>query len=148
MDKKNISYDPTDIQIDSFKKISITDMDLEELSDPHVVKMLLHQHLLNLHQLKATKKDLSEKQIELNTLKKDREDLRIELAGLNQSVGVDMASIFISFLGGFAINLLTTDWSNGLGWVIFSLCLAILFFFKYPLISTSILRKNRNQEHK
>ena len=122
-------------------------MDLEELSNPHVVKMLLHQHLLNLHQLKATKNDLSEKQIELNTLKKDREDLRIELASLNQSVGVDMASIFISFLGGFAINLLTTDWSNGLGWVIFSLCLVILFFFKYPLISTSILRKNRNQEH-
>ena len=100
MDKKNIIYDPTDIQIDSFEKISIADMDLEELSNPHVVKMLLHQHLLNLHQLKATKNDLSEKQIELNTLKKDRENLRIELAGLNQSVGVDMASIFISFPWG------------------------------------------------
>jgi hypothetical protein len=142
MDKKNIIYDPTDIQIDSFEKININDMDLEEMSNPHAVKMLLYQHVLNLHQLKVTKNELSEKQIELDMLKEDRENLRIELAGLNQNVSVDMASIFISFLGGFAINLLTTNWSDGLGWVIFLLCIAILFIFKYPLISKSIHKNN------
>jgi len=146
MANENIVYDPTDIQIDSIETISFDIFDIEELSNPHVVKMLLYQHFLNLHQLKATKKELSEKHIEINQLKKELESLRIKLAGLNQNVGVDMASIFISFLGGFAINLLTTDWSNGLGWVIFSLCLAILFFFKYPLISTSIQRKMNSGE--
>lgn len=148
MDKKNIVYDPTDIQIDSFEKISVTDMDLEEMTNPQVVKMVLHQHLLSLHQLKATKRDLREKQLELETLKTDREDLRVALAGLNQNVYIDMASIFISFLGGFAINLLTADWSNGLGWVIFLLCIVILFFFKYSIVSKSIFTNSNNQEHK
>ena len=146
MDKKDIVYDPTDIQIDSYGKSSLIDMDAEELSNPQSVKMLLYQHLLNLHELKATKSDLAKNKLYNDLLKNDREELRIKLAGFNHSIGVDMASIFISFLGGFAINLLTNDWSNGLGWVIFVLCVAILFFFKYPLISSAFTEAKKAKE--
>lgn len=141
MDKKNIIYDPTDIQINSHGKISLSDMDVEEMSNPQSVKMLLYQHLLSLHELKATKNDLTLNKLENESLKKDREELKIKLAGLGHNIGVDIASIFISLLGGFAINLLTMDWSNGLGWVIFVLCMTILFFFKYPIISSTVLEK-------
>ena len=121
-------------------------MDAEELSNPQSVKMLLYQHFLNLHELKAAKSDLATNKLENDLLKNDREELRIKLAGFNHNIGVDMASIFISFLGGFAINLLTDDWSNGLGWVIFVLCVAILFFFKYPLISSAFTESKKDKE--
>ncbi len=146
MDKKNIVYDPTDIQIDSYGKSSFMDMDVEELSNPKSVKLLLYQHFLNLHELKATKSDLAKNKLENDLLKNEREELKIKLAGFNHSVGVDIASIFISFLGGFAVNLLTNDWSNGLGWVIFVLCVSILFFFKYPLMSSSFMESNKAKE--
>jgi len=143
MSKKSITFDPTDLQIDSYKKINLSDMDLEEFSNPQAVKMMIYQHVINLHELKATKSKLDNKEIELEAAKKEREDLRVNLAGLEQTVGIDLASIAVSFLGGFSINMLTENWQDGLGWIIFILCIAIILILKLPLISK---RWNSNKE--
>jgi len=142
MGKKNIIYDPTDLQIDSYKKINLFDMDIEELSNPQAVRMIIYQHIINLHELKVTKTKLDNKEIELENVKKERENLKVNLAGLEQSVGIDLARIAISFLGGFAINMLTKNWKDGLGWVIFIICIVVILILKLPLISKRLTSKS------
>ncbi|WP_448872395.1 hypothetical protein [Desulfobulbus propionicus] len=136
MEKEDIVFDPTDLQIDSYGKFSIGDIDVAELTNEQSVKMLIYQHLLNLHELKSTKRELIECKKQVDKLKDEREELRIKLASSASSLGADIASIFVSFLGGFAINMLTSNWSSGLGWAIFLLCISIVLSFKFHSIAS------------
>lgn len=140
---EKIEYDPTDYQLDSYGKFGLSDMDISEMANEQSVKMLLHQSFVNLHELKATKNELiiSRKQVE--SLQGKRENLRVSLAKAKADAGVDIASILMSLLGGFAINLLTTDWSDSLGWVIFIICIATVITFKASSIF-SIFSKNKS----
>lgn len=143
MEKEDIIFDPTDIQIDSYGKFNLGDLDVEEMTNEQSVKMLLYQHVLSLHELKSAKKELAEFKNKVEDLKDDREKLRIQLASAVTGAGTDIASVFVSFLGGFAINMLTSDWSSGMGWVIFIMCITIIFFFKYPSL-TSVFKIKSN----
>ena len=131
MTKETIEYDPTDIQLDSYGKIGFSDLDIIHFANEHSVKMLLHQYVLTLHELKNTKKNLLKTKDEIDILKTDREDLRVKLAQGGTGEGVEVASLFISYLGGFSINMLTNDWANGLGWVIFLLAISTVYFLRF-----------------
>ncbi len=135
MEKEDIVFDPTDLQLNSYGKVGLEDIDVAEMTNEQSVKMLLYQHVLNLHELKSAKRDLADCKKQIEILKETREELRIRLASTGNSIGIDIASIFISFLGGFAINMLTSNWSSGIGWVIFLLCLTIILSFKLPYVS-------------
>jgi hypothetical protein len=142
MTKEDIVFDPTDLQIDSYGKVGLGDIDVAEMINKQSVKMLIYQLVLNLHELKSTKKELLECRKQIDKLRENREDLRIKLASAVAGIGADIASVFVSFLGGFSINMLTANWSDGLGWAIFIMCISIVFSFKYPSFSSRIKDKN------
>lgn len=148
MEKEDIVFDPTDLQLNSYGKVGLDDIDVTEMTNEQSVKMLLYQHVLNLHELKSAKRDLVDCKKQIEILKETREELRIKLASAVNSVGVDIASIFISFLGGFAINMLTSNWSSGIGWVIFLLCLTIVFSFKFPYVSSVFRNTTKSNSEK
>jgi hypothetical protein len=103
MEKEDIVFDPTDLQLSSYGKVGLEDIDVAEMTNEQSVKMLLYQHVLNLHELKSAKRDLADCKKQIEILKETREELRIRLASTGNNIGIDIASIFISFLGGFAI---------------------------------------------
>ena len=140
---ERIEYDPTDYQLDSFEKFSVNDMEISDLTNEASVKMLVHQNFVNLHELKATKRELQKARSAVESLRDKYEDLQVDIATSKSDAGVDIASILMSLLGGFAINLLTTDWSSSLGWVIFIICIATVITFKASAI-LSLLKKNNS----
>jgi hypothetical protein len=141
----NISYDPTDMRIASVAKFGLNDIDITEITNESSVRLILDQHLGNLYDLKATKEDLVKSKGELSSLRLERESLRVQLAESASSAGVDLASILVSLLGGFAINMLTTDRSNALGWVILILCVAIILVFKVQVLKRAVSSIRRSE---
>lgn len=127
---EKIQYDPTDYQIDSYGKYDMADMDISEMANEQSVKMLLQQNFVNLHDLKATKTELVNAKGRVDELQSVRENLRVQLATSNLNAGVDIASIFMSLLGGFAINMITINGKDPLGWVIFIICISTVITFK------------------
>ena len=132
---KITTYDPTnptDAQLENLISLQNSDFNADDLLNPGVVQMLLQQHGFSLMKVKSLEKDLSSLQKKNNELRDDRETLRIRIAKSRTDSRVQLAQILISVLGGFAINMLTTDWTNGLGWVLLLLSISIVIAFGIP----------------
>lgn len=138
MSKRDVVYDPTDVQLEAYGNMQKEDFGLDDLSSPQVVNLLIQQQIFNLYKLKALEKDAEKLRENNSLLQNERENLRVKLAESWTSSGVEFAEILISFLGGFAINILTNDWKDGLGWVLFLLSLFILLSFRLPRLSNVI----------
>jgi hypothetical protein len=83
---------------------------------------------VTLAQLKSSQGNEMRLQLEKGELQKDREDLRIGVAKLQSGARATLLEIPISVLSGFAINMLSTNPKDGVGWFMFIISLVMLSF--------------------
>jgi hypothetical protein len=125
-------YDATDVQIKAVEEIVKERLRIADLTSPEVVQVILQREMVSLTDLKASKKEISELRKSNSELLSDRENLRIELAKSGQRESVSWIEIPIGVLSGFAINILTGNFRDGLGWVLLIMSLVILLFLRMP----------------
>jgi len=121
-------YDPgpTDMQLRALDSIGQEDLDLSDMSDPRVVKLLVLFWKGALTQVKTNELRVARLQGESMELRQDREDLRIEIARLQERVKASWLEIPISVGTGFAINMLTSNPSDQVGLVLLIISLVML----------------------
>lgn len=122
--------DPTDMQMHALENMGLGDLQLSDISDPNIVKLFVFNQQVTLAQLKASKAKATGLLGESMKLRQDREDLRIELARLQEQVKTSWLEIPISVGSGFAINMLTNNIGDGLGWFLLVISLMMLVFLR------------------
>ncbi|HEU0143162.1 MAG TPA: hypothetical protein VFQ47_00095 [Nitrososphaera sp.] len=148
MEKTEIVYDSTDIQLRSLGDMVAGKLTLDDLAKPEVVQIILERHMITLTDLKNIKGEVGELRDTVKHLTEDREKLRIDLAKAEQRQTILWLEIPISFLSGFAINMLTTNPAIGIGWALLIISLIMLVFLRIPQLLESIRKENKNGEQK
>lgn len=122
--------DPTDIQITAWEKIDVEKLKAEDLCSPEAIQLLIHMHRVALTQLKITKASEAQLAQEKEQLRNDREELRVKMATLQSSDRTIWFEIPMSILSGFAINMLSINPKDGVGWLILIVNLTMLLFLR------------------
>jgi len=128
----SLVYDPApmDIQMRALDSIGLDDLQLSDISDPNVVKLFVFNQRVTLAQLKASEAKVTGLLEESMKLRQNREDLRIEIARLQERVKASWLEIPISVGSGFAINMLTNNIGDGVGWFLLIISLVMLAFLR------------------
>lgn len=129
---KPVVYDsgPTDAQIRFLEGISNDDLTVTDLSDPKVIQLLLHNQRVSLSEIKVAQGEISNLRAENDQLRSDRENLRIQLVANESKSNVYWLEIPVSILSGFAINMLTTDFKDAIGWLFLIMSFVMLIPFR------------------
>lgn len=122
--------DPTDLQITAWEQINVDKLQATDLCSPEAVQLLIHMQRVTLAQLKTTKASETRLALEKGQLQDDREDLRIEVATLQNGARSTWLEIPMSVLSGFSINMLSANPKDGVGWFILVLSLLMLVFLR------------------
>lgn len=122
--------DPTDMQLSAWEQINVGKLQATDLCSPEAVQLLIHMQRVALAQLKTTKASETRLALEKGQLQEDREDLRVEVATLQSGVRTTWLEIPMSVLSGFAINMLSANPKDGVGWFILVLSLLMLVFLR------------------
>lgn len=132
MGKQDIVFDPLDTQIQALDKLlREKELSFDSLAkNPETIQLLLQQQSIQLLEHKSLKYELSQFRNESESLKKERENLRIEVAVFKERENGTLLEIPISIVSGFAINLLSVNTSNGTGWLLLILSLILLMFIR------------------
>ncbi|MET0648637.1 MAG: hypothetical protein ABW208_18655 [Pyrinomonadaceae bacterium] len=136
-------YDATEIQLKQLGEVLTDSLTLDDLASPEKVQLLLQRELVHLTEIKAFKGELAALRGANTSLIEERENLRIQLAKVGQREALSWIEIPISILSGFAINMLTSDFKNGLGWVLLLLSLLMLLFLRLPQIIAMVRKENQ-----
>ena len=125
-------YDPNpmDMQMHALDSIGLDDLQLSDISDPNTVKLFVFNQRVTLAQLKASEARAAGLLGEGMKLRQDREDLRVEIARLQEQVKTSWLEIPISVGSGFAINMLTNNIRDGFGWFLLVISLTMLVFLR------------------
>ena len=136
--------DPTDYQIELYGESPLVSMEVSEMANEQSVKLILHQLHVTLRELREKKIEINSNQNEISELRETCEKLKIKLAESASNAGIDIASILISLLGGFAVNMVSATPTDPMGWVIFILCIATVITFKASVIYSFFSKKKNN----
>jgi len=126
MSSEEAVYDPTQTQLDQFSDLVSEGLGLEDLCNPTSVMLLLKQRHVNLIELQALKQEVAELRSATDQLRTEREDLRVRLGRSEDRGFASSIEIPISVLSGFAINMLTTDFKNWVGWALLIMTVGVL----------------------
>ena len=144
-DNHEITFDPTDRQLETIGNLDKGDVSIDDLCNPAVVRLLIDQQSANLYEIKALKQESTILRNKFDSLRNAKEELRVRYAESKSDPGVEISAIVTSFIGGFAINKLSADTSDGLGWFLLLLSLVILGLLKYEIIK-SVLQPRRYKD--
>ena len=139
MENENI-YDPTDKQLEALGNFPVMALDFTAPVDPQIVNLIIQQNRISLYELKVSKSDVNSLREIINQQKDIIENLRIKLAESKSNDILSWAEIFISLLGVFAINRLTTSFDI-IGLVTLIFCVVILVIFRSSKISLILNKK-------
>lgn len=139
-EKKPVIFDPdpTDMQMTAWEQINVEKLQATDLCSPEAVQLLIHMQRVTLAQLKTSKAAETRFASEKDQLQIDRENLRVEVAKLQNGVRTTWLEIPISILSGFAINMLSTNIKNGIGWFVLILSLLMLVFLRGDQAKSSL----------
>jgi hypothetical protein len=128
----SVVYDPdaTDLQISALDNIGLDQPQLSDMSDPKVLRILLWYQRVTLEQLKASSRQRTDLEREGMQLRQAREDLRVHMARLEERVKGSWLEIPISMASGFAINTLTVNPRDGVGWFLLVVSLVMLVLLR------------------
>jgi hypothetical protein len=146
MSKSETVYDSTDMQLQSLVDMTSGKLTTKDLAKQETVQILITNHAITLTELKSSKAELIELKNAHEKLKDDNSNLRINAAKLEQRQSNLWLEIPISILSGFAINILTNNFSSGLGWTLLVLSLVILIFIRIPYLKNSLQKGENNVE--
>jgi hypothetical protein len=107
------------------KIIGDTEITVDSLSKrPEAIQLLLGRYSALLIEQKNIKSDYRE----INLI---REELRVENAKLIEKGNATIMEIPVSILGGFAINRLSSNLSDSLGWFGFIVTVVLLIYIRW-----------------
>lgn len=133
---KSITFDPeavqepADAQLQSLEQFGLGDLDPNKLATPEIVKLLIQNQRISILQYKSAKKKLDEVEQEKEDLVNLRESLRVKLAKKETVNSLIWLEIPISILSGFSINMLVSDYTEGLAWFLLILSLVMLVIIR------------------
>jgi len=133
MDEENtivFDPDPTDMQMNAWERINVDTLQAKDLCTPEAIQLLIHMQKVTLAQLKSTKASETRLALEKDHLQEVRGDLRVEVATLQSGVRMTWLEIPVSMISGFAINMLSSNLKDGLGWFMLILSLFMLVFLR------------------
>lgn len=130
--------DPTELQLQALRAISTEKLQTSDLTSPQVVQLLILNQQISLAQLKEAKSELAGLQRENSELKQDRENLRVDLAGLRERINVAWLEIPIGIATGFAINMLTSGTNTTLGWFLLLIGVVMLLYLRAGHVLSAI----------
>lgn len=119
MSDENVEpFDPfaADVQLGMFGDISASDVPLAKLAKPEIVAMLIDQQRVTVRQLQALQKETERLRTENAQLRNSREEVRVDLATLREKARYSVLQIPISVITAYAINRLSTNIRDHLGW--------------------------------
>ena len=118
--------DPMNVQINAFTQIDVNNLQASDLSKPEIVQILIHNQRVTLTQLKASESKVESLTKQNQSLRNNREELKVEIA--EEKVRSERAwlEIPVSMLSGYAINLLAANPSSGQAWFLLILSLFML----------------------
>lgn len=137
-------YDPTELQLRALNEVATRKLNPTDFATPELVQLLLEKHYLSLAELKISKDELLKLRAENDNLRRERENLRIDLVKSQQRESVLWLEIPLGILSGFAINLLTSDPKNATGWVLLILCTIMLLYLRAPQFITKSKKGEEN----
>lgn len=130
MEREPVVVDPHDVQLEAWGGLGMAGVELDELVNPQVVKLLIQERIVNLTELKAYKHQIAELGSINSNLRDDRENLRVELSRYQERERalkrVSWLEILASISSGYAINMLASNPRDGVGWFIFVVSLLML----------------------
>lgn len=147
-DEKPIVYDPdpTDIQITAWEQINLEKLHPSDLCSPEAVQLLIHIQRVTLAQLKSSKGSEARLALEKSQLQEEREDLRVEVARVQSRAHIGWLEIPISVLTGFAINMLSANPKDGVGWFMLIMGLVMLVFLRGGQAKSALLKAINKQK--
>lgn len=135
-------YDSTLVQIESIERLASENLSLDDFSTPQMASLLLERHRVTLTELKSKQGQLNEAEKEMARVSSELTELRVELARAEERQFSLWLEIPLGIFSGFAINILTGDIRNGVGWFILIVSLLMLLF-----IRLSALFKQNKKNH-
>lgn len=141
---KPVTYDPdpTDLQMRILETVGGDNLTASDLANPQVVQILVNNQRVSLTQLKAAQAETEQLRVEIDQLRIDRENLRIRIATIESHSNAAWLEIPISILSGFAINMLTSDVKDGLGWFLLIISMLMLIYLRGKHLMDSITKQN------
>jgi hypothetical protein len=119
-------YDPTQTQLEDWSRLSSADLPLSELCNPATVVLLIKSRRVNLIELKALKQEVVELRGTVDQLRTERENLRVRLGRSEDRGFISWIEIPISVISGFAVNMVTNDFTNWVGWALLIMTVGVL----------------------
>lgn len=139
MSKTETVYDSTDYQMESLSNLRGGDLTIKDISKPETVSILIERHFVTLTELKSVKSEVIDLKSQVNILREERTNLKVDLARSGERETILWLEIPLSFLGGFAINLITgkEPESIKIGWFLLIVSLLMLVFLRLaPIIKS------------
>jgi len=118
--------DPADSELRMLEAMGADGLQASDLCNPAAVKLLIQLSALSATRLKASQKREAGVTEENKRLAAEKEQLRVDLAGLSGRRAFGVVEIPVSILTGFAINTLTVEPANAQGWIMLVAGVAIL----------------------
>lgn len=142
---KRAVYDPTDVQLEHLGNFHPEMLSADDLSSPELVTLIIASWRVSLHEVKVLKNQNQDLRAKLENAYEEKADLRVELAK-TQSDSENKSrtgwiEIPVSFISGFAINVLSSNPSNGVGWFMLLMSLLILLALRMGDIKSMLISK-------
>jgi hypothetical protein len=129
MSQPDTVYD-TDYQLRALTDMASAKLTLADFAKPEIAQLMIERHLFTLTDLKSVKGEVTGLREAVQKLGEEREQLRISLAEAKQRQSFLWLEIPLGVFSGFAINMLTKDFSDGFGWVVLIISLIMLSFLR------------------
>jgi hypothetical protein len=133
--------DPTDMQMTALGQLNLENLQASDLCTPEAVVLLVHIQRVALAELKVSKTSEKRLACEKDQLQEEKGNLRVDVAKLQSSINTTWLEIPISLLTGFAINMLSSDKANVVGWFMLVMGLLMLAFLRGEHAISAVSKK-------
>jgi hypothetical protein len=123
-------FDPRAAELQQLRDLGVGSIQ-PDFSNPQVSRFLVQQLTVRILEIQELRHDLTLSREEGEVLKTTRESLRVKLA----KAEISWIEIPAGILTGFAVNTLTTDHGDPLGWVMLGVGLAIVILTRRSQLS-------------
>lgn len=143
--KRAVVVDPTELQLQSWGKVGVEDLQPSDLSTPEGVnaRWLIYTHLVTLTQLKAAQVDVSTLRAENANLVEEKANLREKIASRGSDARFTALEIPVSIFTGFAIEMLAENAKDAFGWIMLIVGIVGLLLIRGQDVLSIFVRGNQ-----
>jgi FtsZ-binding cell division protein ZapB len=138
-------YDPYEVELQQLNALGAGDIQLD-FTNPQAARFLAQQSTVRLFELRAQRAALQRLQREVDALRDQREQLRVDNGRLQEREHISWIEFPAGILCGIAGNLLTTRADNFFAWGLLVLGLSLFIVVRLSQIAGIFRRKGLRGE--